>query len=215
MLYEKLAKPALFRMDPEKAHHFVIDGLHLASRIPGMTALLRGMYAARGTDQLAVELLGMHFNHPVGLAAGLDKNAKSVAGFSSIGFSFMEVGTVTPKGQPGNELPRLFRLPSDEALINRMGFNNEGAAAMAGRLKQLRERPIPVAVNIGKNKSTPNEAAHEDYRTCIRELYTYGDFFVVNISSPNTPDLRALQHGDELRTLLTEVKAEIAIQAAK
>ena len=126
----------------------------------------------------------------------------------------MEVGTVTPLPQPGNELPRLFRLPPDEALINRMGFNNDGAAVMAGRLAALKHRPIPVFVNIGKNKATPNEQAHEDYRRCIRELYPYGDLFVVNISSPNTPDLRELQHGDELRALLTAVSEEMALQAA-
>jgi dihydroorotate dehydrogenase len=215
MLYRKLAKPILFRMDPEKAHHLIIDGLHSASRIPGVAAALRGMYGVKRSPQLAVDLFGMHFQHPIGLAAGLDKNAKSAAGFSNIGFSFIEVGTVTPKGQAGNEQPRLFRLPPDEALINRMGFNNEGAAAMSERLKRLTDRPIPIAVNIGKNKTTPNETAHEDYRACLKELYTYGDFFVVNISSPNTPDLRALQHGDELRTLLAAVNEEMAVQAAK
>jgi len=215
MLYRKLAKPFFFRMDPERAHHLVIDGLHLAGRIPGGTALLAGLYGVPRMPELEVDLLGIRFRHPVGLAAGLDKNAKSVKGFSRIGFSFLEVGTVTPLGQPGNDLPRLFRLPPDEALINRMGFNNDGADAMAERLSGLGRRTVPVAVNIGKNKATPNEAAAEDYRACLRKLYDHGDFFVVNISSPNTPDLRALQHGDELRALLAAVGEEIGRQAAK
>lgn len=214
MLYSSIAKPVLFRMDPEKAHHLVIDGLHTAGRVPGMNGLLHSMYGVKESPELAVDLFGIHFPHPVGLAAGLDKNGKSVDGFSSIGFGFAEVGTVTPKGQSGNELPRLFRLPPDEALINRMGFNNDGAAAMADKLSRRTIHRIPIAVNIGKNKVTPNERAHEDYRSCIKVLYTHGDFFVVNISSPNTPDLRALQHGDELRTLLSEVLEEIGQQAS-
>ncbi|QHW34243.1 quinone-dependent dihydroorotate dehydrogenase [Paenibacillus rhizovicinus] len=215
MLYTKIAKPYFFRMDAEKAHHMVIDGLHTASRVPGIPAMMRGMYGVSESKELAMDLFGLHFSHPVGLAAGLDKNAKAVDMFANIGFGFAEVGTVTPKGQVGNDLPRLFRLPSDEALVNRMGFNNEGAAAMAERLSRDTQRRIPIAVNIGKNKTTPNELAHEDYRACLQQLYTYGDFFVVNISSPNTPDLRALQHGDELKLLLTTVMDEMGVQAAK
>ncbi|WP_379138975.1 quinone-dependent dihydroorotate dehydrogenase [Paenibacillus sp. sgz500958] len=212
MLYRKIAKPFFFKMDPEKAHHLVVGGLEKASLMPGGCAALRLMYGVPETPDLAMDVFGQHFKTPVGLAAGLDKNAQAVAGFSSIGFGFMEVGTVTPKGQPGNESPRLFRLPSDEALINRMGFNNEGAESMAKRLKQIVKRPVPIAVNIGKNKTTANDAAHEDYRQCIRTLYPYGDFFVVNISSPNTPDLRSLQHGNELSFLLSQVKEEMELQ---
>ncbi|MBT2292997.1 quinone-dependent dihydroorotate dehydrogenase [Paenibacillus albidus] len=212
MLYRNFGKPIFFKIDPEKAHHLVIGGLDKSSSVPGGSAALRLMYGVPETADLAVDLFGQHFPTPVGLAAGLDKNAAAVTGFSSIGFGFMEVGTVTPKGQPGNDSPRLFRLLPDEALINRMGFNNEGAAAMAERLKALKKRRIPIAVNIGRNKVTPNEAAHEDYRECIRTLYPYGDFFVVNISSPNTPDLRSLQHGSELSFLLAEVKEEMEIQ---
>ncbi|MFX3633780.1 MAG: quinone-dependent dihydroorotate dehydrogenase [Candidatus Pristimantibacillus sp.] len=215
MLYSSLGKPIFFRIDPEKAHHLVIDGLHTAGLVPGMNGLLHAMYGVQESPELAVDLFGLHFPHPIGLAAGLDKNAKSVDGFSSIGFGFAEVGTVTPKAQSGNDLPRLFRLPADEALINRMGFNNDGADKMAERLAKRKIQRIPIAVNIGKNKITPNDQAHEDYRTCIRVLYPYGDFFVVNISSPNTPDLRALQHGDELRMLLEEVLEEIKQQASK
>ncbi|MFC3747909.1 quinone-dependent dihydroorotate dehydrogenase [Paenibacillus sp. GCM10012306] len=212
MLYRNFGKPIFFKMDAEKAHHLVVGGLDKAAFVPGGSAALRLMYGVPETADMAVDLFGVHFPTPVGLAAGLDKNAAAVPGFSSIGFGFMEVGTVTPKGQPGNESPRLFRLPSDEALINRMGFNNDGAEAMVQRLKALKHRRIPVAVNIGRNKATSNEAAHEDYRQCIRTLYPYGDFFVVNISSPNTPDLRSLQHGSELSFLLAQVKEEMEIQ---
>lgn len=215
MLYSKFAKPALFRMDPEKAHHLVIDGMYSAGKVPGMLPLLKTMYGVEPIPELATELFGLTFPLPVGLAAGLDKNAKAVDGFSSIGFGFAEVGTVTPKAQAGNELPRLFRLPPDEALINRMGFNNDGTEAMRECLAGRRVRSIPIAVNIGKNKATSNERAHEDYIACIRTLYDYGDFFVVNISSPNTPDLRALQHGDELKQLLSAVRQEMDTQGAE
>lgn len=215
MLYKKLAKPFLFRMDPEKAHHLTIDGLSAVTRIPGGKQLLKSMYGVPHSPLMHQRIWGLDFNNPVGLAAGLDKNAKAVKGFSQLGFGFMEVGTITPKPQPGNELPRLFRLPEDRALINRMGFNNVGTEEMASNLRQTGRRDIPVAVNIGKNKSTPNEQAEEDYRACIRELYTYGDFFVVNISSPNTPDLRNLQHGNDLKRLLDAVTAEMQLQQKK
>lgn len=214
MLY-KIAKPFLFRMDPEAAHHLIVDGMGTAARIPGVSSLLSAVWGTKASPELAVDLFGLHFNHPVGLAAGLDKNAKAVAGLSRVGLSFLEVGTVTPKGQAGNDQPRLFRLPPDEALINRMGFNNDGADVMAERLAKLPRRRIPLAVNIGKNKLTPNENAADDYRSCIQKLFPYGDFFVVNISSPNTPDLRALQHGDELRNLLDAVKDEMGKQAER
>lgn len=215
LLLYRMVKPLLFRMDPESAHHLIVDGMGAATRIPGAGTLLSAIWGVGETPDLAVDLFGLHFAHPVGLAAGLDKNAKAVAGFSRIGLSFLEVGTVTPLAQPGNERPRLFRLPPDEALINRMGFNNEGAAAMAGRLERFKHRRIPLAVNIGKNKITPNERAADDYRECLRRLYPYGDFFVVNISSPNTPDLRALQHGGELPVLLAAVKEEMGLQAER
>ncbi|EFM12676.1 dihydroorotate dehydrogenase [Paenibacillus curdlanolyticus YK9] len=215
MLYTKMLKPLMFKLDAERAHHLTIGGLSAAGRIPGATAMLRSLYGVGAAPELAIDLLGMSFAHPVGLAAGLDKNGAATDSFSSVGLAFMEVGTVTPKGQAGNDLPRLFRLPPDEALINRMGFNNEGAQAMADKLSKRRKRTVPLAVNIGKNKTTPNELAHEDYRSCIQTLYDHGDFFVVNISSPNTPDLRALQHGDELRLLLATVTEEMAAQAAK
>ncbi|BFT70565.1 quinone-dependent dihydroorotate dehydrogenase [Paenibacillus sp. P36] len=215
MLYKKLAKPILFRMDPEKAHHLTIDGLSAVTRFPGGAQLLKSMYGVQNSPLMNQRIWGLEFANPVGLAAGLDKNAKAVKGFSQLGFGFMEVGTITPKPQPGNELPRLFRLPEDKALINRMGFNNVGTDEMACNLQQTGKRDIPVAINIGKNKTTPNEQAEEDYRACIRELYTYGDFFVVNISSPNTPDLRNLQHGNDLKRLLDAVTAEMQLQQKK
>jgi dihydroorotate dehydrogenase len=214
LLY-KIAKPFLFKMDPEAAHHLIVDGMGTAAKIPGAASLLSAIWGTRASEELSVDLFGLHFKHPVGLAAGLDKNAKAVTGLSRIGLSFLEVGTVTPLGQVGNEQPRLFRLPPDEALINRMGFNNDGAAIMAERLSKLPRRAIPLAVNIGKNKLTPNENASDDYRACIQKLFPYGDFFVVNISSPNTPDLRALQHGDELRQLLDAVRDEMQLQAER
>lgn len=215
MLYRHLGKPVFFKLDPEKAHHLVIGGLQTAAKVPGMVPLMRGLYGIPKVPELTTELFGIQFPSPVGLAAGLDKNADAVEGFSAIGFGFMEVGTVTPKAQPGNDQPRLFRLPPEEALINRMGFNNRGAEQMAEQLAALKTRPIPIAVNIGKNKITPNEQAPMDYKQCISVLYPYADFFVVNISSPNTPDLRNLQHGSELSELLDAVKEEIALQAKR
>ncbi|GIP37979.1 dihydroorotate dehydrogenase (quinone) [Paenibacillus sp. J31TS4] len=208
MLYKSLAKPALFKMDAEKAHHLTIDGLAKTPRIPGALPLMRKLYGSPAASELHTDLWGIPFANPIGLAAGLDKNGQAVSGFSSIGFGFMEVGTVTPRPQAGNEKPRLFRLPDDLALVNRMGFNNVGADEMAANLRQASPYAIPVAVNIGKNKTTPNEQAADDYRACMRKLYPYGDFFVVNISSPNTPDLRALQHGDDLKHLLAAVLEE-------
>ncbi len=208
MLYEKILKPLLFAIDPEKAHDTTLRWLEWAGGTPPVAAVLEAMYGVKPAPSLATRLFGLSFANPVGLAAGLDKNGMAVPGFSSIGFGFMEVGTVTPRPQPGNDSPRLFRLPEHGALINRMGFNNLGAEAMAGRLGKLRRRKIPLAVNIGKNKVTPNERAADDYRECLNLLYPYGDFFVVNVSSPNTPGLRKLQQGDELAALLEQVMAE-------
>ncbi|MEX2414559.1 MAG: quinone-dependent dihydroorotate dehydrogenase [Paenibacillaceae bacterium] len=218
MLYHHVAKPILFRMDPETAHHWTIGGLSTIGQIPGGTGLLNMMYGVQETPELSMDLWGMRFPHPIGLAAGLDKNGQAIRAFSSIGFGFVEVGTVTPKPQPGNDLPRLFRLSQDEALINRMGFNNLGAEYLAKQLahiQRLKQQRIPIAVNIGKNKLTSNETAMNDYIACIRILYPYGDFFVVNISSPNTPDLRKLQHGAELRQLLEAVTQEMEVQKEK
>ena len=209
LLYQKMAKPVLFRMEPERAHHLTIGGLQKAGSIPGMRSLLHGLYGVSACPELNVSLWGIDFSNPVGLAAGLDKNADAVKGLSSLGFGFMEVGTVTPRPQPGNESPRLFRLSEDKALINRMGFNNKGAEQMAEALAKSGKRSIPVCVNIGKNKTTSNEEAAEDYLSCIRTLYGQADFFTLNISSPNTADLQNLQHGEALRQLLTSVTHEL------
>ncbi|WP_010274805.1 quinone-dependent dihydroorotate dehydrogenase [Paenibacillus senegalensis] len=215
MLYRNGLKKVMFRLDAERAHHITIDGLRRMGKIPGALSVFRGMYAVPLYRELQTKLWDITFDNPLGLAAGLDKNGEAVPAFSSIGFGFMEVGTVTPKPQAGNEKPRLFRLPEDSALINRMGFNNVGAEQMARNLQGNTGRAIPLAINIGKNKVTPNEQAEQDYRECLRLLYPYGDFFVVNISSPNTPDLRNLQHGDELKRLLAAVMDEREIQSRK
>jgi dihydroorotate dehydrogenase len=215
MVYEKFAKPFLFRLSAETAHHLVIGGMRVFGKMPGGTQLLRGIYGVAPMPELAVDLFGIHFPNPIGLAAGLDKDAAAVEAFCSLGFGFIETGTITPQPQPGNDRPRLFRLPADEALINRMGFNNIGIEGMADNLRRAGAQPIPLAINIGKNKSTPNESAEEDYRACLRGLYPFGDFFVVNISSPNTPGLRNLQHGEELRRLLAAVTDEMEQQRRK
>lgn len=204
----RLVRPFFFKMSPETAHDVVIGGLKQAQRLPGGSALIRGLYGVKEHKELGQELWGIRFHNPIGLGAGLDKEGEAVKGFSAMGFGFIEVGTVTPKAQPGNEKPRCFRLPPDEALINRMGFNNHGADAMAARLAQVKKRSIPVAINIGKNKLTENEHAADDYVTCMDKLYDVGEFFVINISSPNTPNLRALQHGGELQSLLRATLAK-------
>ncbi|HZG87251.1 quinone-dependent dihydroorotate dehydrogenase [Paenibacillus sp.] len=213
MMYSML-KSILFRMDPERAHHLTIDALSAAQRVPGALAALRAMYGVPEHAELATTLWGLRFPHPIGLSAGLDKNGAAAEAFAAVGFGFVEVGTVTPKAQPGNELPRLFRLKEHEALINRMGFNNAGAEAMADSLSRCR-LPVPLFINIGKNKTTPNEIAAEDYVSNLNTLYDYGQAFVVNVSSPNTPGLRNLQQGDEMRALLGEVTAARDALAAK
>lgn len=204
----RLLKPALFRLDPEDAHHFTLGALEAASRVPGWPGLLRGL-TAPGDPRLTQTLWGRAFGSPVGLAAGLDKNAQAVPAWGALGFGFVEVGTVTPLAQPGNERPRLFRLPADEALINRMGFNNAGAEALHARLSALADRPVPVWVNIGRNKATPHEEATADYLRCVSALQDVADAFVVNVSSPNTPGLRALQAADDLAALLRAVLDEV------
>lgn len=203
MLY-RIAKQVLFRLTPEQAHHLTIGGLAVGRKVPGVLGAFRAIYGVPSYPELAAKVCGISFSNPIGLAAGLDKNGAAADAFAACGFGFVEVGTVTPKGQPGNELPRLFRLKEHRALINRMGFNNEGAEAMARNLARTR-MPVPIFVNIGKNKSTPNDIAYEDYVSNLRTLYGYGDAFVVNVSSPNTPGLRSLQQGDDMKLLLTKV----------
>ncbi|WP_102125763.1 quinone-dependent dihydroorotate dehydrogenase [Deinococcus planocerae] len=206
-MYRRL-KPALFRLDAEDAHHLTLRALGVASRVRAWPEAARRLSAPHD-PRLAQTLWGQAFASPVGLAAGLDKNGEAVPAFSALGFGFLEVGTVTPLAQPGNERPRLFRLPEDGALINRMGFNNAGAEALRARLAALPTRSAPVWVNIGRNKTTPNERAVEDYRACVRLLYDVADGFVVNVSSPNTPGLRALQAADDLADLVRAVLIEV------
>ena len=200
-----LLRPLLFLLSPERAHTLTFRLLEL----PGATWLSGGAPPPAGA---AVDVMGLHFPGPVGLAAGMDKDAAHVDALGRIGFGFVEVGTLTPVAQPGNDRPRLFRLKPDHALINRMGFNNGGVEAAVQRLK--RRRPvIPVGGNIGKNKVTPNERAIDDYVKCFEALHSVVDYFVVNVSSPNTPGLRALQEKGPLLAILNELKRRDAAKA--
>lgn len=205
-MYNALIKPLLFKLDAERAHYFVFDNLRRAAQVPGAKALLRGLYDYQ-SPILEREFFGLKFPNPVGLAAGLDKNAVLTDELATLGFGFVEIGTVTPRPQPGNPLPRLFRLPQDEALVNRMGFNNDGAAVVAARLARRRNKQLIIGGNIGKNKDTPNEAAAADYVACFDALAEVVDYFVVNVSSPNTPNLRQLQEKKPLIDLLQQVQA--------
>lgn len=200
----KVFRPLLFSIAPETVHHLVFRLLSLNNRVAGFASILRTLYRYED-PRLEKKLFGITFKNPVGLAAGFDKDAKLVDILENLGFGFVEVGTLTPKGQAGNEKPRLFRLPKDHALINRMGFNNEGVVAAANRLRD-RKSSVIVGGNIGKNKLTPNERAHEDYVYCFNALYDHVDYFVVNVSSPNTPGLRELQEKAPLQQLLQTVK---------
>ena len=205
-MYKALLKPLLFSLDAERAHHLVFDNLRRAARVPGTKALLRGLYNYQHPG-LEREVFGLKFPNPVGLAAGFDKNAVLTDELATLGFGFVEIGTVTPRPQPGNPQPRLFRLPQDEALVNRMGFNNDGAAVVAARLARRRNRQLIIGGNIGKNKDTPNERAAEDYVAGFEALAEVVDYFVVNVSSPNTPNLRQLQEKKPLIELLQQVQA--------
>lgn len=201
----KLLKRYLFTLDPEKAHHFTFSLIKTASNIPGISFIIRKMYAY-SHPSLVREVFGLRFNNPVGLAAGLDKDATLFNELGNLGFGFIEIGTLTPKPQPGNDKPRLFRLIQDEAIINRMGFNNEGVEAAAIRLKKRNDRSILIGGNIGKNKITPNEEAVNDYVINFNVLFDVVDYFVVNVSSPNTPNLRDLQEKEPLTKLLNTLQ---------
>lgn len=203
-MYKLLIRPFLFLFDPEAVHHFVFCFLKICFKIP-VTQNLIAYFHKPNNPQLSVNLMGLSFKNPVGLAAGFDKDAKLHDELSAFGFGFIEIGTVTPKPQQGNEKPRMFRLPKDKALINRMGFNNEGADAAATRLKE-RNSNIIIGGNIGKNKSTANENAIPDYEYCFHALHDVVDYFVVNVSSPNTPGLRALQEKEPLTNLLQHLQ---------
>ncbi|MEM6642021.1 MAG: quinone-dependent dihydroorotate dehydrogenase [Bacteroidota bacterium] len=201
-----LLKPLLFLLKPETAHRVTTNLLAVALKLPMGRKLIRSMYHFED-PRLEKEVFGIKFKNPVGLAAGFDKNAELIDDFTHLGFGFTEVGTLTPIGQPGNPQPRLFRLPKDRALINRMGFNNDGVDAAVARLKSRRSKMI-VGGNIGKNKSTPNELALQDYLACFHALYAHVDYFVVNVSSPNTPGLRDLQEKAPLKALLKTLMME-------
>jgi dihydroorotate dehydrogenase len=203
----QLLKPLLFQLAPEKAHHLTVRGLAATLATPGVAQAFRATFRFEA-PQLETELFGLRFPNPVGLAAGFDKDGKYYHDMAALGFGFLELGTVTPVAQAGNPQPRLFRLPQDKALINRMGFNNEGVDALVSRLKS-RGRPGNTIIggNIGKNKVTPNEVAGNDYQICFEKLFRYVDYFVVNVSSPNTPNLRALQDREPLTRLLGDLQS--------
>lgn len=215
-LYKAFIKPLLFLHSPETAHHFVFSSLKFILKIPGFSSLTRSIFTDK-SKSLEREVFGIKFPNPVGLAAGFDKDAKLFNQLSSFGFGFIEVGTVTPKAQAGNPKPRMFRLPVDEALINRMGFNNEGVEKMVQRLRKNNSKVI-IGGNIGKNKDTPNERAVEDYECCFRILFDVVDYFVVNVSSPNTVGLRELQEKEPLLRILNrlqQVNSELASTSIK
>lgn len=198
-MYKSLIRPLLFKFDPEKVHHFTFEFLKNIFKVPGVSGLLKAKFQMNDA-RLEREVFGLKFKNPVGLAAGFDKDAKLYKELNALGFGFIEVGTVTPKPQPGNEKKRLFRLKKDEAIINRMGFNNGGVEEMVKRLKK--NPGVMIGGNIGKNKVTPNADAVEDYKICFEALYPFVDYFVVNVSSPNTPNLRELQDKEPLTKLL-------------
>lgn len=206
-----LLKPLLFQFDPEKVHYFVTRNLRRFNKFPGGATVSRATWDLKDR-RLEKEVFGLKFINPVGLAAGFDKNGEVIAEMANLGFGFVEVGTVTPLPQPGNPKPRMFRLPPDEALINRMGFNNLGVDVVAARLAAYRKnRPkgqegVIIGGNIGKNKVTPNEDAVSDYIKCFDRLFDVVDYFVVNVSSPNTPGLRALQEKEPLMHILNTLQ---------
>jgi dihydroorotate dehydrogenase len=228
----KIIRSILFMFDAEKVHHFSMNALRILCSIPFIKKIVTKLFKANKLNNLELstfnlELFDLPFKNPIGLAAGFDKNAKYLNELEALGFGFVEIGTVTPLPQDGNPKPRLFRLPKDKALINRMGFNNEGVDVVAARLRswQLAERqqlakkssqietqlptahcPLIIGGNIGKNKITPNETAWKDYEICFNVLHDYVDYFVVNVSSPNTPGLRELQEKEPLKKILTHLQ---------
>jgi len=197
-----LIRRLFFSIDAEKAHLLGLKMIKLVHTM-GLSSFIFGkpVYAP-------VDVMGLTFPNRVGLAAGLDKNADYINGLSSVGFGFIEVGTITPRPQPGNPRPRLFRIPEAQAIINRMGFNNKGVEHLIEQVKQADRSNIILGINIGKNFDTPVESAVDDYKHCLQAVYLYADYITINISSPNTPGLRTLQFGDELKHLLETLKAE-------
>ena len=203
-MYRYLIRPVLFLFPPETIHRFTSSFLRFVFAIPGVLSLVRRFYHLKNRA-LEKEVLGLHFQNPVGLAAGFDKYASIYSEFHAFGFSFIEVGTVTPEGQPGNEKPRSFRLVRDRGLINRMGFNNHGAGAAAAKLARKRPKGLILGGNIGKNTHTPNERASDDYEAVFEAIYDGVDYFVVNVSCPNISDLRKLQDQESLEKILGRI----------
>jgi dihydroorotate dehydrogenase len=202
-MYKSLIRPLLFNFDPEKIHYFTFDLLRIIFKIPIISSIIKSTYQVND-PRLEREVFGIKFKNPVGLAAGFDKDAKLYNELGQLGFGFVEIGTLTPKPQSGNDKKRLFRLKEDEAIINRMGFNNEGVEAAVKRLRS--NKNILIGGNIGKNKITPNEDAVNDYIACFEALYEHVNYFVVNVSSPNTPNLRELQEKEPLKKLLNTLQ---------
>ncbi len=202
-MYKSIIRPILFKFDPESVHHFSFSSLKLLFKLPFTKSFFRKKFGA-DDERLKQNIFGLEFKNPVGLAAGFDKDAKLYKELDHLGFGFIEIGTVTPVGQNGNPKKRLFRLKNDNAIINRMGFNNEGVEATVNRLKS--NPGILIGGNIGKNKNTPNQEAIKDYEICFHALHDVVDYFVVNVSSPNTPNLRELQDKEPLTKLLLHLK---------
>ncbi|MEE9310751.1 MAG: quinone-dependent dihydroorotate dehydrogenase [Cocleimonas sp.] len=202
-MYSLLQK-LLFLLPPEKAHHFTLSSLSSLNKL-GVLKLIKPKYSGN-----TVEVMGIKFPNRIGLAAGLDKNGEHIQALSNLGFGFVEIGTVTPRPQPGNPAPRLFRLPQANAIINRMGFNNQGIDYLIDQVLSARQAGLEgvIGINIGKNFDTAVENATEDYLIGIRKAYTHADYITINISSPNTPGLRTLQYGEELDKLLSAIKSE-------
>jgi dihydroorotate dehydrogenase len=207
MFYSAIRK-VFFKFDPEAIHELTIKGF----KATGATPL--NMLYKQTVPNKPVEVMGIKFPNPVGLAAGLDKNGECIKAFEALGFGFVEVGTVTPRPQPGNDKPRIFRLPEANAIINRMGFNNKGVDYLVDQVIKANYKGV-LGINIGKNKDTPDENAKDDYIHCMRKVYNFATYITVNISSPNTPGLRSLQYGDALNELLSALKAEQTSLAEK
>lgn len=202
----RIVRPLLFALDAETSHHITLTGLRILERLPGFRTLLPACYARR-VPELPVEVMGLRFRNPIGLAAGLDKSAQTAHALAALGFGFIELGTVTPRPQPGNPRPRLFRLPRNRALINRMGFNNPGVERFVAQLQANRPSCV-VGISIGKNRDTPEARAIDDYVACLRTVHAAADYIAINVSSPNTPGLRDLQGEQALRVLLSALKDE-------
>ena len=201
-MYKKIISPFLFLFDPEKIHTFTFFMIKVFFKIPILGFIIESFYKVE-SPKLTRKLFGLNFENPVGIAAGFDKNATHISEFEKFGFGFIEIGTVTPKPQDGNPKKRLFRLKEDSAIINRMGFNNDGVAKIKNRLNK--KYKVLIGGNIGKNKITPNSQAKNDYLICFEELYNYVDYFVINVSSPNTPGLRELQSKEFLNDLFNDL----------